>query len=150
MTACPAGYDSGPDVPALIDCALQCNVEQVATGLHHQAEVAHGREAGFEGGARVHRAAQGAIDGVVLHAVHGVGQAVRTARPTDQQVELHVHQARQQRDVAEVDVRRIGRQLSRIHRLDALAVDDDHRRRMHLAGVDVGPALGAQDGQGFA
>ena len=82
--------------------------------------------------------------------MHGIGQAFRAARPTDQQVELHVHQARQQGDIAKVDVGRISGQLSRIHRLDALAVDDDHRGRMHLAGIDVGPALGAQDGQGFA
>ncbi len=135
VTACPAGYDAWPDVPALLDRALQCDVEQIATGLHHQSEVAHSGETGVQSGPRVHRAAQGAIGGVVLHAVHGVGQAFRPARSPDQQVELHVHQARQQGHVAQVDVRRIRGQLSRIHRLDPVAVDHHHRRRAHLAGA---------------
>ena len=40
--------DPRPDVPALLDRALQRDIEQIATGLHHQAEVAHRGEAGLE------------------------------------------------------------------------------------------------------
>jgi hypothetical protein len=91
----PGRNNSGADVPALLDGSLQCDVEQIATGLHHEAEVAHGGEAGLERGPRIHRAAQGAIRGIVLHPVHRAGQAVWPTRATDQQVELHVHQAGQ-------------------------------------------------------
>ena len=93
-----------------------------------------------QGGAGVHRAAQRAVGRIVLHAVHRVGQTLGTAGPADEQVELHVHQAGQQRDVAEVDLGRIVGQLGGIDRRDAVAVDHDHRRRAHLARVDVDPA----------
>ena len=137
-------------MPALVDGALQRDVEQIAAGLDHQPEVAHGGEPGVQRGAGVHRAAQGAIRGVVLDAVHRGGQALGSAGAADEQVELHVHQAGQQRDVAEVDDRGRIRQLRPfgIDRGDALAVDHHHGRRADLAGVDVGPAGGPQHGHG--
>ena len=73
----PGREDARPVVPALVDRALQRDVEQVAARLHHQPEVAHGRETGLQRGACVDRAAQGAVRGVVLHAVHRVGQTLR-------------------------------------------------------------------------
>ena len=69
--------DARTVVPALVDGALERHVEQVAAGLDHQAEVAHGREAGEQRRAGVHRAAQRAVHGVVLHAVHRDRQARR-------------------------------------------------------------------------
>ena len=36
--------------------------------------------------------------------------------------------------------------LSGIHRRDPVTLDHHHRRRAHLAGLDVGPARRAQDG----
>ena len=146
VTACPAGIDARADVPALIDRALQRDVEQVAAGLDHQPEVAHGGEAGVQRGARVDRPAQCAIGRIVLHAVHRRRQALGPTRAADEQVEFHVHQARQQRDVAEVDDRcRIRQWPIGIDRDDAVAVDDHDRRRAHLAGIDVGPARRPQD-----
>ena len=70
-----------------------------------------------------------AVRGVVLHTVHRVRQTLRTAGSADEQVELHVHQAGQQRDVAEVDlVVESAGTLSGIHRRDPVAVDHHHRR----------------------
>ncbi len=140
--------DPGPGMPALVDGALQCDVEQIATRLHHQPEVAHGGESGVECGACVHRAAQRAVRGVVLHAVHGVRQSLRSARPADEQVQLHVHQAGQQRDVAEVDlpwhrIRYGSTGFTAVMRLPSMTTTAG---RAHLAGFDVGPARGPQDG----
>ena len=54
-----AGRDDARSVvPALVDRALERHVEHVAAGLHHQPEVAHGREPGQQRRAGVHRAAQ--------------------------------------------------------------------------------------------
>ena len=80
VTACPAGTDPRPDVPPLLDRALQRDVEQIATGLDHQAQVADGGETGLQRGARVDRAAQRAVRGIVLHAVHRARQALRATR----------------------------------------------------------------------
>ena len=123
------GIDARAGVPALVDGALQRDVEQVAAGLDHQPEVAHGGEPGIQRGARVHRTAQCAIGGVVLNAVHRRRQALGPTGAADEQVELHVHQARQQRDVPEVDDRgRIRQWPFGIDRGDALPVDHHHRR----------------------
>ena len=62
--------DPRAGMPTLVDGALQCDIEEVAAGLYHQAEVAHRGETGIKGGAGVHRAAQGAVGRVVLHTVH--------------------------------------------------------------------------------
>ena len=87
------------------------------------------------------RPAQRAERGVVLD----VAARVPAAGPAQQHVELHVHEAGQQRHVAEVDLGRAVRQLGRVDRGDAFALDDDHRRRPHLARVDVDPPIGAQN-----
>ena len=107
--------DPRPDMPTLLDRALQRDIEQIAAGLHHQTEIAHGGEARLQRRAGIHRAAQRAVGGVVLHPVHRVRQTFRTAGTPDEQVEFHVHQAGQQRDVTEVDLCRIGRHVRRIH-----------------------------------
>ena len=69
----PRGINARAGMPALVDGALQRDVEQVAAGLDHQPQVAHGGEAGVQRGARVDRTAQGAVRGVVLNAVHRGG-----------------------------------------------------------------------------
>ncbi len=116
-------------MPTLLDRALQRDVEEVAARLDHQPEIAHGGEAGLEGGAGIDRAAQGAVRGVVLHTVHRARQTFRTAGSADQQVEFHVHQTGQQRDVAQIDVVvRILRHLNGIDRGDPVAVDHHHGR----------------------
>ena len=91
----PRRIDARSDVPALIDRALQRNVEQIAAGLHHEPEVAHGGKAGVQGGPRVNRSAQCAICRIVLDPVHRRRQALGPTGATDEQVEFHVHQARQ-------------------------------------------------------
>ena len=131
--------------PASID-ALQRDVEQVAAGLHHEPEVAHRREPGEQRRARVDRGAQRAEHGVVLHAVHGAAHGRRGVRAAEEEVDLHVHQARQQRHVAEVDLGRRRRHVGRVDRGDAVALDDDDGRRTDLARVDVDPTVGTQDG----
>jgi hypothetical protein len=67
------------------------HVEHVAAGLDHESEVAHGREPGQQRRASVHRASQGAVHGIVLNAVHRVGQAFGSTGAADEQVQLHVH-----------------------------------------------------------
>jgi hypothetical protein len=98
------GDDAWPDHPAGVDRPLQRDVEEVATGLHHETEVPHGGEAGEQGRARVDRGAQRAEDRVVLDAVHGPAHGGRGVRAAEDEVDLHVHQAREQRHVAELDL----------------------------------------------
>ena len=58
-------------------------------------------------------AAQRAVDRIVLHAVHRRRQARRGLGPADEEVQLHVHEPGQERDVAEVDLGRAGRRPRR-------------------------------------
>ena len=109
----PGRDDARTVDPALVDRAHERDVEQVAAGLHHQAEVAHRGEAGEQRRAGVHRAAQRAVHRVVLHAVHRGRQPAVAAGAADEEVQLHVHQPGQERDVAEVDLGRVGRDLGR-------------------------------------
>ena len=71
-------------------------------GLDEQAEVAHRREAGAQGATGVGHGPQGAHGGVVLDR----GQRAAVVGAAEEQVDLHVHEAGEQRDVAEVDARR--------------------------------------------
>ena len=104
------GHEARAVDPAVVDRARERDVEQVAAGLHEQAEVARGREAREQRRAAVQRAAQRAERGVVLH----VAALVPAARPAQEHVELHVHEPGQQRDVAEVDLGRAARHLGRV------------------------------------
>ena len=72
--------------------------------------------------------------------MHGERQAGGRLRAADEQVELHVHEAGQEREVAEVDLGPGGGDTDRVDRGDAVALDDDDRGRPHLAGLHVDPA----------
>jgi hypothetical protein len=87
--------------PAEVDGLLEGDVEQQAPGLHEQAQVAHGGEPGLQRAPGVGHRPQGAQGRVVLHRV----ERAAMVRPAQQQVDLHVHQARQQGEVAQVDHR---------------------------------------------
>ena len=142
----PGRDDARPVDPALVDRAHERDVEHVAAGLHHQPQVAHGREAGSSVVRAFTVPCSVRYDRVVLDAVHRRRQARRAAGGADEEVQLHVHEPGQERDVAEVDLGRAGRDLGRVHPDDAVPLHHDHRRRPHLAGVDVDPAIGAKDG----
>ena len=119
-----------------VDRPLQRHVEEIAAGLDHQAQIAHGGEPGVQGGAGVHPAAQRAVRRVVLHTVHRSGQPLGTAGTADEQVQLHVHQTRQQRDVTQIDdCRRIRQRAFGIHRGDAVV----RRRRRRPASEPLRP-----------
>ena len=122
------GHDARTVDEAGIDRSLQRDIKEVATGLHHQAEVAHRREPGEQRRATVHDSPECAVDGVVLDAVHRVGQPLGPTGSADEHVELHVHEARHERDVAEVDLVRRRRQLGRVHRRDAIPFHHDRGR----------------------
>ena len=126
--------DARAGEPPLVDGPGQVHVEQEAGRVDHQAEVAHGGEAGHQRGVAVHRAAQRPVHRRVLHPVHRVGQPVGAARSADEHVELHVHEAGEQRHVAQVDLGGRGRELGRVDADDLVPVDDDHGGRAHLAG----------------
>ena len=63
------GYHARTGEPAEVDRLLQRDVEEQATGLHEQPEIAHGREAGAQRAARVGDGAQRAQRRVVLYGV---------------------------------------------------------------------------------
>ena len=66
VIACPAGTIRGPVDPAGVDRLAQRDVEQIAAGLHEQAEVADGREPGPQRTAGVAHRAQHPQRRVVL------------------------------------------------------------------------------------
>lgn len=143
------GVNARADVPTLVDRALQRHVEQVSAGFHHQPEVAHGGETGFERRARVDRATQRPVGRVVLYSVQGGGQAFRTSGPADEQVELHVHQPGQQGRIAEVyHVGRITLCAFGIDRGDPVSRHDHLGRGPDQPRVDVDPPSGPQNGHG--
>src|SRR5439155_1098141 len=61
-------------------------------------------------------------------------------------VDLHVHEAGQQRDVAQVDLRCLTGHTRAVDRDDPVLLDDDHGGRSDLAGDDVDPAVGPENG----
>ena len=138
------GHDARAVDPAEVDGLHQRDVEQQAAGLDEQTEVAHGREPGAQRPARVGDGAQRAQRGVVLHRVQRAG----VVGPAEQQVDLHVHEPGQQREVADVEHDRVGRHRARRDVDDAFAVDQQLAGRHHLAGVDVEqPGAAQQDGR---
>ncbi len=137
----PGGHEAWTVDPTIVDRARERDVEEVAAGLDEEAEVARGREAREQRGPAGERPPQCAERGIVLH----VAARVPTTGPAQEHVQLHVHETRQQRDVAEIDLGRVARQLGRIHRRDAFTLDDDHRRRSHYPRVDVDPPIRPQD-----
>ena len=92
------GHDAGAFDPARVDRLAQRHVEEVAPGLHEQAEVPDGREPGVERAPGVDRRPQ--------RHLHRIGHD-RIGEPgagaTEHQVHLHVHQPGQQREVGELD-----------------------------------------------
>jgi len=95
----PGRHDPGAVDPARVDRLGQGHVQQVAPGLHEQAQVPDGGEAGPQRAAGVADRAQHPQRRVVLHG----GVRCGLAAPAHQQVDLHVHQAGQQDQLAEVD-----------------------------------------------
>ncbi len=138
--------DPWPDHPAIFDGPRQRNIEDVAARLDHEPEISHRGEAGHEGHASVHRPAQCPVHGVIDDPVHRVRQPVWVLRAADQQVELHVHEARQERDVSQVYLRRNRGHVLGVHGHDPVALDHDHSGRPDLAGVDVNPPIGPNNG----
>jgi hypothetical protein len=117
------------------------DVEQVAARLHEEAEVANRREAREQGRPAVHDGAQGAERRIVLD----IAPRVPPMGPAEQHVDLHVHEAGQQRDVPEVDGPRARGRRRGIHGRNACALDGDHGGRTHPAGIDVEPAARPED-----
>ena len=106
----------GPSHEAGVDGPHQVDVEQVAAGLDHQAQVAHGGEARQERLLGVVDAAERSVDGIVGDPVQRQRQAGRRLGAADEQVQLHVHQAGEQRDVSQVDLGCAARQLIGVDR----------------------------------
>ena len=128
--------------PPVVDRTRERDVEQVATGLDEQTEVADRREPGFQRPAAVHDRAECSERGIVLD----VAAAVPAVRSAQQHVDLHVHQPGQQRDVAQVDLpRAVGNGVG-VDRGDAISFDDDRGGLAHLARVDVDPPVRPQNG----
>ena len=100
--AWPAGTTRGPSTQPEVDGLLEGDVEEDAAGLHEQAEVAHGREAGPQRALAVGHGPQRAHGRVLLHG----DQRAAVVGPAHEQVDLHVHEPGQQGDVAEVERRR--------------------------------------------
>ena len=133
----PGGDDARPVDPTVVDGTRQRDVEQVTARFDEQPEVATRREARQQRRAAVDDPPQGAERGVVLDVAPGVSPV----RAAHEHVELHVHEAGEQRDVPEVELVGGGRELGRVHRGDAVAVDDDDRGRANFPRVDVDPAV---------
>jgi hypothetical protein len=78
--------DPGALHPTLVDGAPQCDIQEVAASLDHQAQVADRREPGQQGLAGVDRRAQRPVRRVVLNAVHRQRQTRRGLRSADHEV----------------------------------------------------------------
>ena len=119
----PGGEDPGPGDPSGVDRLHERDVEEQAAGLHEQPEVAHGGEAGEQRLAHARDRPHELHRRVVLHRAHQ-----GAARPTHEEVQLHVHEPRQQGEVAELDdLGVVGDALGR-DVADALALHDHHAR----------------------
>ena len=140
----PGGHDARTLDPPLVDRRAERHVEQISAGLDHESQVAHRRETGLQGQLAVADAHQRSQRGVDLHTVHRVPRLVPVA---DQHVQFHVHQAGQQGDITERDLRGPLRHVGRADRLDEVIANHDHGRRADLAGIrrDVEPTIGTQD-----
>ena len=91
-------HDPWAGYPSRVDRAHERDVEQQTAGLHEQAEVADGREAGQQRAPATRDGAHQLHGRVVLDRAH-----VRRAVAAHEEVELHVHEPGQQRHVAELD-----------------------------------------------
>ena len=129
----PGRHDTRTVDPAEVDGLHQRDVEQQATGLDEQPEVANRREARAQRATRVGYRAQRAQCGVVLHCV----ERARMVGPAEQEVHLHVHEARDEREIADVDNDRFGRDCRRRNVDDVFAVDQHLSRFFELTGIDV-------------
>ena len=144
----PGRHDPRPVDPAEVDGLLQGHVEQQAAGLDEQAEVAHRGEAGPQRAAGVGHGPQRPHGRVVLDG----GQRAAVVGPPEEEVDLHVHQAREQRQVTEVDDGRAVRHVARLDLEDAVTLDQqvargdelalDHVEHAGTAHLGVGGRLG--------
>ena len=142
----PRRDDAGTGEPALVDGPGQVDVEQVPTGLHHEAEVAHRREAGHRawcGSSPLH-GASGRRDRPAPRGGGPAGPSGPPGPPMSMLSSMSIR-AGQQRHVAQVDLGGGGREVGRVHADDLVPLDDDHRRRAHLTGVDIDPAVGPDE-----
>ena len=125
--------DPGPVDPAHVDRLHQRDVEQDASRLHEEAEVAHGREPGPQRPLAVGHRAQGSERGILLHGDQRAG----VVRPAHEQVDLHVHQSGEHRDIAQVDLHRpLGNGIRR-HGDDPVAFDQQIAGGHHVTAHDV-------------
>jgi hypothetical protein len=114
------------------------------TGLDEQPEVPHRGEAGLQGAAGVGHGAQGAHGRVVLHRV----ERAAVVGSAEEEVDLHVHQAREEREVTEVDDQRVIGDRRRRDLGDAVAGDEEAAGGDQLARDDVEHAGTLQVGVG--
>ena len=117
VIACPAGTMRGPSIQPLSIARDERDVEQVAAGLHEQAEVAHGREAGEQRRAAVQRAAQRAERGVVLHVAARVAR--RSGPPRSMLSSMSMSPGSSVTSPRSISVAPLGT-LGRVHRRDAV------------------------------
>ena len=147
VTAWPAGTIRGPDVPALVDRPLQGHVEQVAAGLDHQTEVAHGGEArpAASCARSPRRAASGRRDRPARRASATADPSGPPGPPMSRLSSMSIRPGSSVTSPRSISLAESGSGAARIDGCDAVAVDHDHGRRADLAGVDVDPARGPQD-----
>ena len=136
-------HDAAAVDPAGLDRFGQRDVEQVPARLHEQAEVAHRREAGEQRAPGVGGPSQRHLHRIDRDRVGEPGSGT-----AENEVDLHVHQARDQRELRQFDhlVGAIGDTLVGGHGGDPLALDAHVARLDHLAGVDIEDAASVQDG----
>src|SRR5262245_59768935 len=136
----PRGDDPRPVDPAEVDGLLQCHVQQQPARLHEQAEVPDRREPGAQRPAGVPDGAECPHGGVVLHRVE---RALAVAA-AEEEVHLHVHQPREEREISDVDGHRVVGHGRRRDVDDPLTVDEEPTGVDDLASVDVEQAGAAE------
>jgi hypothetical protein len=126
---CPRAVD-----PAGVDGLGQGDVEQVAAGLDEQAEVSDGGEPRAQGAAGVAHGAEHPQRRIVLDR----GEHSGLSPAPHQEVDLHVHEAGEQGDVAQIEHLTLARATcaARAAR-DAVSVDGDQARLLDRPRLDV-------------
>ena len=138
--------DPRPLHPAGVDRVGEGDVDEVAAGLDEQPQVADRREAGVEGPLAVGHGPE-----AHLHGIQPDGVVQGRTLPAEDEVDLHVHEARHEGELGQVDhlVGPGGRRRVVRHGGDDVPLDDDARPLEHLAEVHIEDPLGAQDDDGL-
>ena len=125
--------DPGPVDPSHVDGLHEGHVEQEAAGLYEQSEISYRGEAGSQRALAVGHGAQGSERRILLDRDQRAG----VVGPTHEQVDLHVHQSRQQGHVPQVDLRRSGRDGGGGYADDTVTLDQQVTGLHQLAALDV-------------